>query len=139
MPGCGKYFHGFPYTDNINGYRLIPITNENREEVYSEFKARGYDHESYSTLRDKLVSSFLANSKSTEVKLGFIKEEMEVLSSSEFKEVESIKQNEVSSSNNLIEIDSVLQSEHQQTWFEYIFSNILGGVDYFFNLFDIHQ
>jgi len=34
---CGKMVHGFPYTDEIHGYVIRPITNENREEIYAEF------------------------------------------------------------------------------------------------------
>jgi hypothetical protein len=38
---CGKMVNGFPYTDEIHGYKLILITDENRAEIYAEFRKKG--------------------------------------------------------------------------------------------------
>lgn len=42
---CSKMLYAFPYTDEMNGYKLIPITDMNRDEIYAEFKEKGFVYE----------------------------------------------------------------------------------------------
>ena len=55
---CGKMVHGFPYTDEIHGYVIRPITNENREAIYTEFKERGFRYEDSKIVMNKMVAEF---------------------------------------------------------------------------------
>lgn len=63
---CGRLFYGFPYTDDINGYSLIPITSENRDVVYAEFKAGGFRYEESQAVMNKIVNEY--HNQSIEVK-----------------------------------------------------------------------
>ena len=67
LPVCGKMVRGFPYTDEIHGYVIRPITNENREEIYAEFKERGFRHEDSKIVMDEMVAEFNQEALPTDI------------------------------------------------------------------------
>ncbi len=60
---CGKMFHSFPYTNEMIGYKLIPITDDNRDAVYAEFSEKGFFYEKSQAEVCKLKEDLFRNTK----------------------------------------------------------------------------
>ena len=48
----------FIYNDESNGYRLVPITDKNREQVLTGFKDKGFDYDASQVAMNKWVDEY---------------------------------------------------------------------------------
>lgn len=109
---CGKMVNGFPHTDEMNGYKLIAITDENREDIYAEFKEKGFNYEASQIAINNIMDHY--NKENSE---------KSSIDSSYFDEIRHDLTLKTTTTYDVEEINEIppVESETPQTWFEYFY------------------
>ena len=126
VKNCGNLVHGFPYTDEMNGYKLIPLTDENRAEVYAEFKEKGFFYEESQTAMNKLIEE---QSLLFKVENGIAKSLDFLITNTKItdEKITAITDAEITGAK--LDPFMCLNAEETQTWSEYASSVIDAGVN----------